>query len=142
MKKNICIMLASLSLMACAPGANQKENAEFDYTVERFADLEVLRYQVKGFDELPLEQKKLIYFLQESALYGRDILFDQTASGACLFATLLRLSILNIRVIKQLPIGLLLRHTSSKSGLPMACTTTTQATKSFLLSRKSSLPRL
>ena len=58
MKKNICIMLASLSLMACAPGANQKENAEFDYTVERFADLEVLRYQVKGFDELSLDQKK------------------------------------------------------------------------------------
>ena len=62
MKKNICIMLASLSLMACAPGANQKENAEFDYTVERFADLEVLRYQVKGFDELSLDQKKLIYY--------------------------------------------------------------------------------
>ena len=79
MKKNICIMLASLSLMACAPGANQKENAEFDYTVERFADLEVLRYQVKGFDELSLDQKKLIYFLQESALYGRDILFDQNS---------------------------------------------------------------
>ncbi|MBR3951160.1 MAG: dihydrofolate reductase [Bacteroidaceae bacterium] len=79
MKKNICIMLASLSLMACAPGANQKENAEFDYTVERFADLEVLRYQVKGFDELSLDQKKLIYYLQESALYGRDILFDQNS---------------------------------------------------------------
>lgn len=72
-------MLASLSLMACAPGANQKENAEFDYTVERFADLEVLRYQVKGFDELSLDQKKLIYYLQESALYGRDILFDQNS---------------------------------------------------------------
>ena len=72
-------MLGSLSLMACAPGANQKENAEFDYTVERFADLEVLRYQVKGFDELSLDQKKLIYYLQESALYGRDILFDQNS---------------------------------------------------------------
>ena len=78
MKKNICIMLASLSLLACAP-ADKSENADFDYTVERFADLEILRYQVNGFDELTLDQKKLIYYLQESALYGRDILFDQNS---------------------------------------------------------------
>ncbi len=69
-------MLASLSLLACtAPEKN--ENAEFDYTVERFADLEILRYQVDGFDSLSLEQKTLVYYLQEAALYGRDILFDQ-----------------------------------------------------------------
>ena len=76
MKKNICIMLASLSLLSCAPTA-EKEQAEFDYTVERFADLEILRYEVAGFDELTLDQKKLIYYLQEAALQGRDILFDQ-----------------------------------------------------------------
>lgn len=76
MKKNICIMLASLSLLSCAPTAEKKQ-AEFDYTVERFADLEILRYEVAGFDELTLDQKKLIYYLQEAALQGRDILFDQ-----------------------------------------------------------------
>ena len=76
MKKNICIMLASLSLLSCAPTAEKKQ-AEFDYTVERFADLEILRYEVTGFDELTLDQKKLIYYLQEAALQGRDILFDQ-----------------------------------------------------------------
>ena len=76
MKKNICIMLASLSLLACAPS---NENAEFDYKVERFADLEILRYRVDGFENLTLDQKKLIYYLQESALYGRDILFDQNS---------------------------------------------------------------
>lgn len=74
MKKNICIMLASLSLFSCAPNT---EKAEFDYTVERFADLEILRYEVPGFEELTLDQKKLVYYLQEAALQGRDILFDQ-----------------------------------------------------------------
>ena len=69
-------MLASLSLISCASNA-EKEQAEFDYKVERFADLEILRYEVTGFDELTLDQKKLIYYLQEAALQGRDILFDQ-----------------------------------------------------------------
>ncbi len=69
-------MLASLSLLAsCSSGSN--EATEFDYTVEKFADLEILRYQVPGFEKLTLDQKKLVYFLQEAALHGRDILFDQ-----------------------------------------------------------------
>ena len=45
--------------------------------MDRFADLQILRYQVPGFDELSLQQKKLIYFLSEAAQSGRDILFDQ-----------------------------------------------------------------
>lgn len=45
--------------------------------VDRFADIEVLRYVVPGFENLPLNQKKLIYFLNEAALDGRDILWDQ-----------------------------------------------------------------
>ena len=50
---------------------------EFHYTVEQFADLQLLRYQVPGFEELSLKQKELIYYLSEAALEGRDILFDQ-----------------------------------------------------------------
>lgn len=52
-------------------------NDNFDYNVERFADLQILRYQVPGFDELTLQQKKLIYYLSEAAQSGRDILYDQ-----------------------------------------------------------------
>ena len=65
-------------LMAGCNSNNQepKEDA-FDYTVEQFADLQLLRYKVHGFEELPLEQKKLVYYLSEAALQGRDILFDQ-----------------------------------------------------------------
>lgn len=60
----------------CTMTATDKKE-EFNYHVDRFYDLEILRYQVPGFDTLPLRQKKLIYFLSEAALQGRDILFDQ-----------------------------------------------------------------
>jgi len=50
---------------------------DFHWVADRFDDIKVLRYQVPGFDELPLEQKKLIYYLSEAALSGRDIIFDQ-----------------------------------------------------------------
>lgn len=49
----------------------------FDYTVEQFADLQLLRYKVHGFGELTLKQKELVYYLSQAALEGRDILFDQ-----------------------------------------------------------------
>lgn len=52
-------------------------NNGFDYVVDRFADLEILRYQVPGFESLTLKQKQLLYHLSEAALMGRDILFDQ-----------------------------------------------------------------
>lgn len=53
------------------------ETNQFKYTDERFADLQMLRYQVDGFESLPLAQKELIYYLSEAALCGRDILWDQ-----------------------------------------------------------------
>ena len=51
--------------------------AEFRYTDERFADIQMLRYRVPGFDNLSLRQKTLVYYLSEAALAGRDILWDQ-----------------------------------------------------------------
>ena len=53
------------------------QTSDFDYSVDRFADIEVLRYQVPGFEDLSLQQKELVYYLTEAALNGRDILFDQ-----------------------------------------------------------------
>lgn len=50
---------------------------DFSYCDERFADLQLLRYRVEGFEKLSLKQKKLVYFLSQAALYGRDILWDQ-----------------------------------------------------------------
>ena len=72
------VLLAGI-FSGCPSSENQKDaNADnFEYVVDRFADLQVLRYQVPGFDELSLKQKKLIYYLSEAAKCGRDILFDQ-----------------------------------------------------------------
>lgn len=50
---------------------------EFSYIVDQLADLQILRYQVPGFENLSLRQKQLLYHLSEAALMGRDILFDQ-----------------------------------------------------------------
>ncbi len=49
----------------------------FGYKDERFADIQMLRYRLNGFDSLTLSQKKLVYYLSQATLYGRDITFDQ-----------------------------------------------------------------
>ena len=69
---------SALLLTACGSGqTSPTETQKFDYTVEQFADLQILRYRVPGFEELTLRQKELVYYLTEAALQGRDILFDQ-----------------------------------------------------------------
>ena len=80
-------LLAPLnSVMAITHNSSAPHNAEgcknacakkFDYHVDRFADIEVLRYRVPGFENLSLNQKLLVYYLTEAALTGRDILWDQ-----------------------------------------------------------------
>ena len=50
---------------------------QFNYSDERFADIQMLRYQLGDFSSLSLRQKKLVYFLSEATLWGRDITFDQ-----------------------------------------------------------------
>ena len=54
-----------------------KPQGEFQYQAEQFADLRILRYRVPGFEELPLNSRKLLYFLSQAALSGRDITWDQ-----------------------------------------------------------------
>ena len=53
------------------------ETESFNYTDERFADLQMLRYRLNGFERLTIKQKRLIYYLSQATLYGRDITFDQ-----------------------------------------------------------------
>ena len=72
MKKLAILSFALVALSACC-----KQEQTFDYTVDKFYDLEILRYQVPEFDSLSLQQKTLVYHLTEAALHGRDILFDQ-----------------------------------------------------------------
>lgn len=60
-----------------AMGATAQTADNFKYNDEKFADIQMLRYKVEGFDKLTLKEKTFIYYLQEAALQGRDILFDQ-----------------------------------------------------------------
>ncbi|MBO4978649.1 MAG: dihydrofolate reductase [Muribaculaceae bacterium] len=79
MKKYLSASLIAMSIItgSCTHKEQATEAGEFDYTVDRFADIEVLRYRVPDFENLTLNQKILVYYLQEAALWGRDILWDQ-----------------------------------------------------------------
>ena len=70
-------LMTAVAMTACTGTADKGSSKEFNYMVDKFADLEILRYQVPGFESLSLRQKQLLYHLSEAALMGRDILFDQ-----------------------------------------------------------------
>lgn len=70
-------MMLTSAFAACSSGDKMQQEDDFEYCNEKFADIEMLRYKVDGFDALTLKQKTFIYYLQEAALWGRDILFDQ-----------------------------------------------------------------
>ena len=53
------------------------QTEDFNYSDERFADLQLLRYRLNGFESLTPQQKELVYYLSEATLWGRDITFDQ-----------------------------------------------------------------
>ncbi len=65
-------LLSAGALQAQADG-----KPAINYRVDRFADIEIIRYEVPGFEELSLKQKQLLYHLSEAALMGRDIVYDQ-----------------------------------------------------------------
>ena len=76
---NKILTLMTAALISGSPNAAAL-NDDFKYNNERFADLQMLRYKVTDFEQLTLEQKKLVYYLSEAALCGRDILFDQNGA--------------------------------------------------------------
>ena len=74
MKKQTTSLLFAAMIALTAKGA---EDPNFNYVVDNFADIEVLRYEVPGFKDLPLQQKKMVYYLSQAAQAGRDIIWDQ-----------------------------------------------------------------
>lgn len=88
MKKIVLSVIAAGVLFSCGQKeetpteetvvqTEQNENDEFQWEVDRFADIRVLRYRINGFDKLTLDQKKLAYYLTQAGLSGRDIIYDQ-----------------------------------------------------------------
>ena len=81
MKIAVKIILTAISSLA-AVSCSQKKNGNvaddgFNYTIDQFADLKIMRYKVPGWDALSLRQKEYAYHLSEAAKYGRDITWDQ-----------------------------------------------------------------
>ncbi len=76
MKRSFAMICIATALASCCDGSK----SETPWIVDRFDDIKVIRYEVPGFDELPLAQKELVYYLAEAAKCGRDILFDQNCA--------------------------------------------------------------
>ena len=76
--KKLTFAFMTTALMACGGAKDSSPTIEnFNYQVDKFADVEILRYRVPDFEQLTLKQKEMIYYLTQAALEGRDILYDQ-----------------------------------------------------------------
>jgi dipeptidyl-peptidase III len=84
-KSSLVLAVLCLGLVVLTAGCKKKEPTptpaaaapEFQWQIDQFADLRILRYQVPGFESLSPRQKELVYYLSEAALCGRDIMFDE-----------------------------------------------------------------
>ena len=80
----LAIAMSTMLLFSCKE--EQKDSPEvavaevatddFNYMVEQFADIKVLRYQIPGWDQLTLKEQQLVYYLTQAGLAGRDIMWD------------------------------------------------------------------
>ena len=80
-KLALTVLTGSVVLSACnsdtSSADKQQQDGNFKTSMQSFADLEILRYQVPGWDQLSVQQKELAYYLAQAALSGRDIIYDQ-----------------------------------------------------------------
>ena len=77
MKKAFITASALLTVGCTSSEIKNTEQEDFKWQIDRFDDIKVLRYRIPDFDSLSLSQKKLVYYLSQAALCGRDIYFDQ-----------------------------------------------------------------
>ena len=85
LKSILCIAVITVFMLSCKNDTVEKvkvtveakEEVAFNYNVEQFADIKVLRYQIPGWENLTLKEQKLVYYLTEAGLVGRDIMWDQ-----------------------------------------------------------------
>ena len=84
LKWAIPVMAMSVQLLHTTPAVADGYDSTFNVEAQAFADLQVMRYQVPGFDKLSLKQKQLSYYLYEAALCGRDIIYDQKSKNGIL----------------------------------------------------------
>lgn len=73
----LCILSATMIMSCKETTAPVTAEPEFQWATDQFADLRILRYQIPGWERLTLQQKKLVYYLTQAGLAGRDIMYDQ-----------------------------------------------------------------
>ena len=80
--------ILATSIVSCGSGietaekevkSTQSDAFPDDIKVDRFADIQMLRYEIKDFDKLSIDQKKLVYYMAQAGLAGRDIIYDQNS---------------------------------------------------------------
>ncbi len=76
-RKMMLIVGAAAALASCARSSEKAAEGDFKYTLDEFADIKVMRFQVPGWNSLSLQQKEYVYHLGEAAKWGRDITWDQ-----------------------------------------------------------------
>ncbi|MFG6687133.1 dihydrofolate reductase [Mariniflexile sp. HNIBRBA6329] len=84
LKSVLSFVLIGALMFSCGNDKTKENNEDlkaneptFDYNVDQFADVKVLRYQIPGWEDLTLKEKKLVYYLTQAGLSGRDIMWDQ-----------------------------------------------------------------
>ena len=88
----------------------EETSEDFDFTAEEFADLKILRYQIPGWENLSLKEQKLVYYLTQAGLSGRDIIWDQNYKHNLKLEKLLKIFIPILKVIKPPKIGSFLKN--------------------------------
>ena len=113
------LLLASAITFSCAEGKKAtettsetkevKKSNDFNYNVEQFADIKVLRYQISGWENLTLKEQKLVYYLTQAGLSGRDIIWDQNYRHNLTIRKALEDVYISYKEIKIQTIGRILR---------------------------------
>lgn len=101
----LLVLIANIACQKTAKDTEQTTNTnedDFEFVLDKFADLQILKYRVPGFDKLDLQKKKLSYYLYQAALSGRDIIYDQNYKH-------------NLRIRKTLE-GIYTTYSGEKSG--------------------------
>jgi dipeptidyl-peptidase-3 len=102
---NVILVMILTTFIACHRSGKHQSSPgdEFNYFVDQFEDMRVLRYRLPDFDSLSLQQKKFIYYLSEAALSGRDILWDQNFRYNLVIRKTIEAAINNYKGDKELP---------------------------------------
>jgi hypothetical protein len=103
--KKLTVLFMAITLLACGTKKVSDEAVDdFDYVVDQFADVQILRYQVPGFEELSLQQREMIFIWRKHLLKGAIFCLIKTTNTTSAFVVRSKLFIQTLMAIKQVKI--------------------------------------